>query len=128
MEYRGIGNLPIQDNQFGISVSCGAELPAFITREYYRKKTLFQTISLDITNAFNSVNREAMLNKVKNSIPALAPLVGLLYLHDSRLTLSSGEVIYSKQGVRQGCPLSPLLFSLVIDDVLQAENEIAKEY
>ena len=104
MQYRGIGKLPIQDNQFGISVSCGAELPAFITREYYRKKTLFQTISLDITNAFNSVNREAMLNKVKNSIPALAPLVGLLYLHDSRLTLSSGAVIYSKQGVRQGCP------------------------
>ena len=128
MKYRGIDKLPIQDNQFGISVSCGAELPAFITREYYRKKTLFQTISLDITNAFNSVNREAMLNKVKNSIPELAPLVGLLYLHDSRLTLSSGEVIYSKQGVRQGCPLSPMLFSLVIDDVLQAENEIAKEY
>ena len=128
MRYRGIQNLPIQKNQLGIAVSCGAELPAFITREYYRANVLHQTISLDITNAFNSVDREAILTKVKNSMPDLAPLVGLLYLHDSRLALSSGQTILSKQGVRQGCPLSPLLFSLAIDDILQEENKLAAEY
>jgi hypothetical protein len=51
-----------------------------------------------------------------------------LYLHDSRLFLSSGEIILSKQGVRQGCPLSPLLFSLAIDKVLKEENKMAREY
>ena len=128
MRYRDIKELPIQKNQFGIEVSCGAELPAFITREYYRENALHQTISLDITNAFNSVDREAVLTKVKESLPQLAPLVGLLYLHDSRLTLSSGQIILSKQGVRQGCPLSPLLFSLAIDKILKEENKLAKEY
>ncbi len=128
MKVRLNQDLPIQKNQFGIAVSCGAELPAFLTREYYRNKTLLQTISLDITNAFNSVNREKILDIVNTEVPALAPLVNLLYLHDSRLTLSSGKVILSKQGVRQGCPLSPFLFSLAIDKVLQKENEIAEKY
>ena len=119
---------PVLSNQFGISVSCGAELPAYIVREYYREKSLLQTISLDITNAFNSVSREEILYQVKAKAPELLPLVSLLYLHDSRLTLSTGQIIYSKQGVRQGCPLSPLLFSLAIDKVLEIENQIAKEH
>ena len=128
MQICRIKQIPIQHNQFGISVTCGAELPAFVANEYYKQKTLLKTISLDITNAFNSINREEVIRQVAKRIPALLPLVKLLYLHDSRLTLSSGETIYSKQGVRQGCPLSPLLFSLAIDEVLEEENKIAEEY
>ena len=120
--------LPIQYNQFGISLSGGAELPAFMVGEYFNQGTLLQTISLDITNAFNSISREAILRQVKIHLPPLLPLVELLYLHDSRLFLSSGDIILSKQGVRQGCPLSPLLFSLAIDKVLKEENKMAREY
>ena len=66
-----------------------------------------------MANAFNTVDRGEVLRVVHSTCPELFPYVEWLYASESRL-LFQGHVINSSQGVQQGDPLGPALFSLVI--------------
>jgi hypothetical protein len=54
-----------------------------------------------------------MLADVQQRCPALLPMVAWAYDRHSRLLLERAEaVVLSQNGVRQGDPLGPLLFTL----------------
>lgn len=91
-------------------------------------------VTLDVKNAYNSVYRCAALHAVYAN-PALAPLwslCNLLYSCPSRVCFfgDNGQVLgelWSARGVRQGCVLGPIVFSLAIDAVLQRAQHLAAD-
>lgn len=70
-------------------------------------------VSLDCSNAFNTANRLDIVSSLKNHAPSLYRLAKWAYNNASDLLIGD-HILKSAQGVRQGDPLGPLLFSLAI--------------
>ena len=78
---------------------------------------------MDFERAFDSIKRSAIWNALHNKgVPSkVINIIKTLYqnaessvLHEGKL----GQPIYPSTGVRQGCPLSPQLFSITLDDIM----------
>lgn len=64
-------------------------------------------MELDVRNAFNSVDRNALLRAVKQEMLGYFPFLFLAYGKPSYL-LCGGEVVWSAQGLQQGDPFGPI--------------------
>ena len=91
-------------------------------------------ISLDSTNAFNTIDRGTMLRALADTAPGLLPLARLMYNRAGRLVMPNkswrpGEAAYkvflSRCGARQGDPLGPVLFAL---GMMTAMREVQREH
>ena len=76
-------------------------------------------LSIDFANAFNSVDRSAMLSSVYSCAPAFAQYARLCYGAPSPL-VGKGFVLSSSQGTQQGDACGPLFFSLAIQPLVLA--------
>jgi hypothetical protein len=104
--------------QLGVGIPNGAE--AIIHSMAFAIENLKpdeSALQVDFSNAFNLIDRSAFLSIVKEAFPDLFNLVGYLYSAQGRL-LAGDSCIYSCQGVQQGDPLGPFLFSLVLQELL----------
>jgi predicted metal-binding protein len=74
-------------------------------------------ITLDLENAFNSLSRKAIADAVFKYMPELYRAIRWSYGTKSALVIvdvhGNRHVIWSKEGARQGCPYSQVLFALV---------------
>jgi hypothetical protein len=84
------------------------------------------SVQIDFKNTFNSVCRAALIRSVAQHYPQLLPLVCWLYGQHSNLWVEGAPPdtppIVSRKGVRQGGPLGPLLFGIVLQSVLESTN------
>ena len=90
-------------------------------RHLYRRPTIL--VFLDLKAAFDSVDRSVLLSTlVSQGMPLkFVNIIRSLYLQTSGRVRVYGELSKSfptTSGVRQGCPLSPFLFNLVMDVVM----------
>ena len=76
-------------------------------------------LQVDLANAFNSIDRQAVLHQVGLRAPHLSHWAGFCYSRHSHLFLSSGHPLTSVQGVQQGDPLGPLFFSLCWQQIVE---------
>ena len=77
----------------------------------------FTVLKVDFSNAFNSIERPAMLQQCAAVFPELLPFVAWCYDKPSTL-LYNGKSLSSQVGVQQGDPLGPLLFALTLQPIL----------
>ena len=89
-----------------------------------QKKTV---VYLDLSDAFNSVDHNLILEALKQSrCPRwITELVKSLYVNCTTTPINTMgcplcDPVEVNQGVRQGCPLSALLFNLVLDPLLKS--------
>nr|GEV07469.1 hypothetical protein [Tanacetum cinerariifolium] len=72
---------------------------------------------VDFKNTFNLVDREVMLREVRLHCPAISRWVELCYSNPARLYYGE-HILWSCQRVKQGDPLGPLLFFLVLHPLI----------
>ena len=85
----------------------------------------------DISNMFNSVSRESLMNIIALDFPELLPLAYLLYggpgtVHH-RWEDGSWRSIQMLEGVNQGCPLLAIFAALVLDRVLRPLDALLRQ-
>eukprot|EP00731_Ephydatia_muelleri_P000193 Em0001g193a len=102
--------------QYGVACPAGAEKVIHGVRssiQEHWKDDKFTVCKVDMSNAFNLVSRQALLEECAVHFTELLPWVGWCYGSHPTLWHHLGQ-LSSETGVQQGDPLGPLLFSLVL--------------
>ncbi|XP_036355426.1 uncharacterized protein LOC115230167 [Octopus sinensis] len=115
----------LQPIQLGVGVPGGCESSVHACRCFIhgstRSNISLALLKLDVTNAFNSLDRGHMLEVCQDRVPHLLPFISLSYSLPS-LLIAGGSFISSSCGVQQGDPLGPLLFALAVDAIARVNE------
>ncbi|GJS12032.1 putative reverse transcriptase domain-containing protein [Tanacetum coccineum] len=95
-----------------------------VLSEYHNDGSLAM-LTMDFSNAFNLVDRSALLYEVRVWCPSISLWVDFLYGQATRLYIGDTH-IWSATGVQQGDPLRPLLFALVLHPLIHKIRDSCK--
>lgn len=95
-----------------------------VLREARRRLRPLHLASLDVSKAFDTVSHEAIVDVCRGAgcPPPFVEYIRSLYKESVTILEAGGETcrVRMNRGVRQGDPLSPLLFNLVIDQAVKS--------
>ena len=105
--------------QLGVGTPRGLEAGVHAAREYLRELAPSHAlVKIDFTNAFNSLRRDTLLEAVFLEFPEAYPFLFACYGQESDLYFGQ-KILVSAEGVQQGDPLGPWLFSLATLPILK---------
>ena len=108
--------------QVGVCVPAAAESVGMGVQAVVRRLVQngsWACLQLDFSNAFNCLDRTAMLRAAAHTAPSVLNYLRFAYRTPAPL-FTSGGVIMSSRGTHQGCPLGPLGFALGIHPIVTA--------
>jgi hypothetical protein len=117
--------------QLAVGVPGGAEAVAHAVKAAMAADPGACLLTVDVANAFNSVDRNAVLAAVKQRVPCLLPYVQWAYGAATDLHVVGAPEgtlpVKSSTGVRQGDPMGPFLFALALQPALEHTAEDATQ-
>ena len=88
-------------------------------------------VFFDLTNQFNSVSRQEFFDVIRLHFPELLPLTTLFYEHSTTVhhkwNDGTWRHLQMREGVTQGCPLSPLFASFVVARLLAPIDQLLRD-
>ena len=132
---RGRKSGDLLPNQLGVGTPCGVEPIAQAIEEFTTHSPFCEhtraVVSLDIRNAFNTLDRKTIADAISKYNPRIFRAAKWAYGAATPLIVQSNGkqvILQSSQGVRQGCPLGPYLFSLGFRERLAALTEASGDH
>ena len=110
-------------HQMGVGSRGGAEAVIHALRRTLQADQTLLVLQVDLDNAFGRANREAAFVEVRTHFPDCWGWVKATYLGPTCMVFGKDE-IWSEVGFHQGCPMSPLLFSLSLQKVVDRIQEL----
>ena len=90
----------------------GCEAAIHAMKEMYENEESEAVLLVDATNAFNSINRNAILHNIKIIYPIMACYVINCYRVHARLFIIGGKELKSREGTTQGDPLGMAVYAI----------------
>ena len=84
----------------------GCEAAAHAMRDIFAEEETDGVLLIDASNAFNTLNRQALLHNIRHLCPTIATYVRNCYGTPARLFVAGGAEISSSEGTTQGAPES----------------------
>ena len=114
--------------QLAVGVRGGTQTAGIIIHALRDANAGYVTLQLDVKNAFNELDRTAMLRAARRFGPSLYGFAAALYGNGKQdlayfLDGADVETIECETGVTQGCGLGTLLFALAFHECIAAELE-----
>nr|GFA89270.1 putative reverse transcriptase domain-containing protein [Tanacetum cinerariifolium] len=114
--------------QFGVKVSGDAKAILHSVNQVlseYHNDGSFAMLTVDFLNAFNLVDRSALLHEVRVKCPFIYLWVEFLYGQASRLYIGDTHM-WSATEVQHGDPSGPLIFALILHPLLHKIKDNCK--
>ena len=99
----------------------GSEAPIHAIYDVYQQDGTEAVLLVDADNAFNSINRKAMLHNISITCPLITTFIANCYMKPARLFVVGNHEIKSREGTTQGDPtamgasalgITPLIYFL----------------
>lgn len=120
-EYRERLTQRFKPRQLGFGVNGGCEAAVHAARSFLLHQNFDVFVKIDVKNAFNSVDRGALLSEIQKEVPEIFEYMWQCYGTPSKL-LFGDNIIESCVGCQQGDPLGPVIFSLAIQPIIDELN------
>ena len=96
----------------------GSEAAVHAMHQIFNDPGSQAVLLVDVTNAFNCLNRKAALLNIHSLCPSLATVLTSTYRSDIQLHID-GETLYSQEGTTQGDPLAMAMSAIGILPLIQ---------
>ena len=119
----------LRPHQLAMSVRSGSEAMANLARQWlgqHQNDPSWLLVDTDESNAHNEVDRHIFLSRMREGCPGLARWLEFIYPTDwSTMVIYNENVLESKAGGQQGCPLMSACHAMVQRILLEAAGIIS---